>query len=56
MATELYTKSESNISAVKNTICTLLPLASSRHRTKLCEVIFGTSSENVSTKIEEELD
>ena len=54
VATELYTKSESNISAVKNTICTLLPLASSRHRTKLCEVIFGTSSENVSTKIEEE--
>ena len=46
VATELYTKSESNISAVKNTICTLLPLASSRHRTKLCEVIFGTSSEN----------
>ena len=45
VAIEFYTSAQSDSSknsAIKNTICNLLPLASSRHRTKLCEMLFGT--------------
>jgi hypothetical protein len=58
VAIELYTNKDEFkhdvLPAVKEIICSLLPLASSRHRTKLCESLFDTSTSSVSTKEKEE--